>query len=85
MRKEISQAFKGKNEKTPKSKYKRLFEKNLIVQDLVEDENIKEFKDFTTYFSGFNTNRKNMYTDKRSQLPLLIVWYTITFLFSLEI
>lgn len=70
MRKEISQAFKGKNEKTPKSKYKRLFEKNLIVQDLVEDENIKEFKDFTTYFSGFNTNRKNMYTDKKKSTAI---------------
>lgn len=53
---------------------KRLFEKELICEDLpafLTDENEKEtvecFKNFTTYFKGFHTNRKNMYSsDEKS-------------------
>lgn len=48
---------------------KRLFGKELICEDLpafLTDENEKEtvecFKNFTTYFNGFHTNRKNMYS-----------------------
>jgi CRISPR-associated protein Cpf1 len=51
-------------------RYKRIDKKELITKDLLEfvkneeDRNlIKEFSDFTTYFTGFNQNRKNMYTD----------------------
>ncbi|MDR1383821.1 MAG: type V CRISPR-associated protein Cas12a/Cpf1, partial [Planctomycetaceae bacterium] len=48
----------------------RLFGKELIKEDLIEfvrdDENkkklVKEFKNFTTYFTGFHENRKNVYS-----------------------
>ena len=50
--------------------FKTLFKKDLIKKDLVdflaEDANKKElvnkFSNFTTYFTGFHDNRKNMYT-----------------------
>lgn len=49
--------------------YDRIFKKELIREDLVEflkDEEDKEivrkFADFTSYFTGFYENRKNMYT-----------------------
>ncbi len=52
--------------------YSNLFKKELIQKDLVrftfdnpeEQELIKEFTKFTTYFSGFNQNRENMYSDE---------------------
>lgn len=51
------------------SAYERIFKKELIREDLVdflEDEEDKEivrqFADFTTYFSGFHENRRNMYS-----------------------
>lgn len=51
------------------SAYDRIFKKEFIREDLVEflsNENDKElvrqFADFTTYFSGFYENRKNMYS-----------------------
>ncbi len=54
--------------------FKRLFGKELIKEDLLEffknEEELTlvgEFKDFTTYFIGFNENRKNMYdSDEKS-------------------
>lgn len=53
---------------TSGSAYERIFKKELIREDLIdflEDEGSKElvrqFTDFTTYFSGFHENRKNMY------------------------
>jgi CRISPR-associated protein Cpf1 len=61
LRKEISDAFK-KHEK-----FKTIFAKELIRNDLLnfcrgeDKENVKEFKDFTTYFVGFHKNRENMY------------------------
>ena len=61
LRKQIANAFKA-NEK-----FKTLFAKELIKEDLMifADEQgreyVKEFKDFTTYFSGFHQNRENMY------------------------
>ncbi|HNW97395.1 MAG TPA: type V CRISPR-associated protein Cas12a/Cpf1 [Bacteroidales bacterium] len=62
LRKQIANAFKA-NEK-----FKTLFLKELIKEDLLsfvsneEDKaDIKEFKDFTTYFIGFHQNRENMY------------------------
>lgn len=49
--------------------YKRLFEKELICEDLPafltdkdERETVECFRSFTTYFKGFNTNRENMYS-----------------------
>ena len=51
------------------SAYDRIFKKELIREDLVEfleneDDKIlvRQFADFTTYFSGFHENRKNMYS-----------------------
>lgn len=68
MRKQISKQLKSN------VRYKRLFGKELICEDLpsfLTDENEKEtvecFKNFTTYFKGFNTNRENMYSsDEKS-------------------
>jgi CRISPR-associated protein Cpf1 len=56
-----------------KDAYKRLFGKELIKEDLknselmrplskTEQEQVAEFKEFTTYFTGFFDNRKNMYS-----------------------
>ncbi len=61
--------------------YKRIFKKELIQEDLIEfvhaKENgetkknlIKEFRDFTTYFTNFHTNRKNMYTDNEQSTSI---------------
>ena len=53
---------------TGNEKYKNIFKKELIKQDLLEFCNeddrkyVEEFKDFTTYFNGFNENRANMYS-----------------------
>lgn len=68
MRKQISKQL------TSTEIYKRLFEKELICEDLpafLTDKNEREtvecFRSFTTYFKGFNTNRKNMYSsDEKS-------------------
>ena len=65
--------------------YKRLFGKELIKEDLqnfvanntdsypdweVSLSKIKEFEDFTTYFTGFQENRKNMYTAKEQSTAI---------------
>lgn len=49
--------------------YDRIFKKELIREDLVdfleseeEKEIVRQFTDFTTYFSGFHENRRNMYS-----------------------
>lgn len=61
LRRQISDSFKKHD------KFKTLFAKELIKQDLMnfcreeEKDNIKEFQDFTTYFKGFHENRENMY------------------------
>lgn len=68
MRKQIADIF-GKS-----VEYKRLFGKEMIKEDLAliaqndeELQGIKEFENFTTYFTGFNENRKNMYSpDEKS-------------------
>ncbi len=51
------------------STYERIFKKELVREDLIEfleDEKdkdiVRQFADFTTYFSGFYENRKNMYS-----------------------
>ena len=68
MRKQISKQLKSN------ARYKRLFGKELICEDLpafLTDKNEREtvecFRRFTTYFKGFNTNRENMYSsDEKS-------------------
>ena len=54
---------------TADDRYKRIDKEDLIKKDLVafvktmeERQLIDEFKDFTTYFTGFHENRKNMYS-----------------------
>lgn len=61
LRKQIAKSFDTK----------RLFGKELIKEDLPkflekEDQRriVDEFSNFTTYFTGFNDNRRNMYTDE---------------------
>lgn len=65
LRKQIADKF-AKNEI-----FKRLDKKELFKNDLAKfltDPNdlllIEEFKNFTTYFKGFNENRKNMYSSE---------------------
>lgn len=64
LRKQITNAL------TKDSRYKRLSGKELIREDLFaiaqpeEKSMIEEFSDFTTYFSGFYENRKNMYSSE---------------------
>lgn len=68
MRKQISKQLKSN------VRYKRLFGKELICEDLPsfltdkdEKETVECFRSFTTYFKGFNTNRENMYSsDEKS-------------------
>ena len=52
-------------------KFKTIFAKELIKEDLQKFTNdseqlllIKEFENFTTYFTGFHENRKNMYSSE---------------------
>lgn len=57
-------------------KYNHLFKKELIETDLlgfVEDEEkelVKEFRGFTTYFTGFHENRKNMYSSEEKSTAI---------------
>ena len=51
------------------TKYDTIFKKELIREDLIdslvdeeEKELVRQFADFTTYFTGFHENRKNMYS-----------------------
>lgn len=63
LRKQIVDAF------AKDDRFKRIDKKELIKDDLMtfvekleERQLIEEFKDFTTYFTGFHENRKNMYS-----------------------
>lgn len=64
-----------------KEMFERLFSKELIKEDLklwIKDrpefqeelQFIKEFDNFTTYFTGFNENRRNMYTDQEQSTAI---------------
>lgn len=74
LRKEIVKGFSlGEAKKV----YENLFKKELITELLnnwvkTEEEkgNLNEFKNFTTYFTGFHENRKNMYTDKEQSTAI---------------
>lgn len=68
LRKQVGKAFVGKN---------ILFDKELICSELpkfLTDENEKKsvarFRDFTTYFTGFHKNRKNMYADEEKSTAI---------------
>lgn len=66
LRKQISKCF------TSHPKYKDLYKKELIKKELIqftkdnpeEKALVEEFTDFTTYFTGFHSNRENIYTDE---------------------
>lgn len=66
LRKQIAKKFRSH------PKYKNLFNKDLIKKELIlflkdepeERRLVEEFADFTTYFTGFHSNRENMYSDE---------------------
>ena len=64
MREAISQAFL----KSPQKKLLAI--KNLIENVFKADENVQHFSKFTSYFSGFETNRKNFYSDKEKSTSI---------------
>ena len=62
---------------TKDDRFKRIDKKELIKEDLlsfIEDDReavlVKEFADFTTYFTGFHENRKNMYSDEEKSTAI---------------
>lgn len=59
------------------SAYERIFKKELIREDLIEfldkeedKELVRQFSDFTTYFTGFHENRANMYKDEEQSTSI---------------
>ena len=72
IRKQISESFKKD------SKYKGLFQKDIIDTYLIkiykEDkqklQDINEFNKFTTYFTGYNKNRENMYLEEEKSTAI---------------
>lgn len=72
LRKQIAEHFK----KSPK--FKTLFKQELIKSDLClnmqcsdeERKLVEEFHNFTTYFTGFHENRKNMYSDEEKSTAI---------------
>lgn len=70
LRKQIASRLKDND-------FGRLFGKELIKEDLInfvktnEDRLlIEEFKEFTTYFTGFHENRKNMYSEEEKSTSI---------------
>lgn len=72
LRKQISEFFRKDKE------YKGLFQKDIInsylttmyKEDKEKMQDISEFKRFTTYFSGYNTNRENMYSEEEKSTAI---------------
>lgn len=72
LRRQIARCF------TTHPKYKNLLKKELIKKELIiftEDKPeeralIEEFTDFTTYFTGFHSNRENMYSDEEKSTAI---------------
>lgn len=75
MRKLIAKTLKGSEA------YKRLFKQELIKEDLItflrthggtvaDEELVEEFKNFTTYFTGFYENRENMYSEEEKSTAI---------------
>ncbi|MDD4968682.1 MAG: type V CRISPR-associated protein Cas12a/Cpf1 [Paludibacter sp.] len=76
LRKQLADRF------TKQESFKNLFAKELIKEDLKtfvhtseERELIEEFNSFTTYFTGFHENRKNMYSaeDKSTAISYRLI------------
>jgi CRISPR-associated protein Cpf1 len=79
LRQEIGISLKGKKDNEQAQKYKKLFEKELIKELLPEylgterntdREYVEKFSSFTTYFTGFHENRKNMYSDEEKSTAI---------------
>lgn len=72
LREQIAKYFKAS------PKYKNLFKQELIKEDLCnnmqcneeEQKLVEEFHNFTTYFTGFHENRKNMYSDEEKSTAI---------------
>lgn len=75
LRKQIADRLTGDE------RYKRIFKKELIQQDLIEyiknypdssdkEKIISEFRNFTVYFTGFHENRKNMYSEEEKSTAI---------------
>jgi CRISPR-associated protein Cpf1 len=76
LRKQIADRF------TKNEGFKNLFLKELFKQDLInfvkfdnEKKLIEEFQNFTTYFTGYNENRRNMYSseDKSTAIAFRLI------------
>lgn len=76
LRKQIAEAFK-KGGSYSDLFNKKLIQKHLpeIVKDEKEKKMVENFSKFTTYFNGFNKNRKNMYSaeDKSTAIAYRII------------
>lgn len=74
LRKQVAERFSKHPDESIKEAYNKLFTKELIkvyLKDFVDNTDdlslVNEFDDFTTYFTGFHENRKNMYSaDEKS-------------------
>lgn len=72
LREQIAKYFKAS------PKYKNLFKQELIKEDLCnnmqcneeEQKLVEEFHNFTTYFTGFHENRKNMYSNEEKSTAI---------------
>lgn len=70
LRKQIADRFSKHPNEALAERYNNLFAKELIKVDLKkfvnasEQELVSEFDNFTTYFTGFHENRKNIYTSE---------------------
>lgn len=71
LRKQIAASFSA-NERFKRIDKKELIQKDLLefVKEKEERQRIKEFKDFTTYFTGFHENRKNMYSSEEQSTAI---------------
>ncbi len=77
LRKQIASRFSKHPNEILKKRYTNLFKKELIKQDLQEwtkdvdkIKSIQEFDKFTTYFTGFHENRKNMYSSENKSTAI---------------
>lgn len=73
LRKMLVGAFKGEFSEEVAEKYKNLFSKELIRNEIEkfcetdeERKQVSNFKSFTTYFTGFHSNRQNIYSDEKN-------------------
>lgn len=82
LRKQIADRFSKHPNNDIKAKFKNLFAKELIKEDLISfvynsDDLllVKGFENFTTYFTGFHENRANMYVaeDKSTAIAFRLI------------